>query len=47
MAQWIRIHLPVQGKWVQSLSGKIPHTLGHLSPGVTTELALWSLGASY
>ena len=30
VAQWLRLHLPVQGLWVRSLghAAKIPHTLG-------------------
>ena len=40
-AQWLRIHLPMQGTRVQSL--KIPHAAEQLSPCVTTtEPALWS-----
>ena len=26
MVQWLRIHLPMQGTWVQSLVGEVPHT---------------------
>ena len=36
MAQWIRILLSVQGTWVRSWSGKIPHTERQLSPGATS-----------
>ena len=38
MVQWLRIHLLMQGTWVQSLVGerKISHAVGQLSPGTTT-----------
>ena len=40
MVQWIRIHLPMQGTWVDSWSGKIPHATEQLSQyTVTTETA--------
>ena len=26
MVQWLRIHLPMQGTWVQSLVGEVLHT---------------------
>ena len=37
-AQWLRIHLTVQGMWVQSRTPgtEIPHTPGQLSPRTTT-----------
>ena len=38
VAQWLRIHLPVQGTWVQSLGprAKILYASGQLSPCVST-----------
>ena len=36
VAQWLRICLPMQGTWVQSLVGKIPHATEQLSPCATT-----------
>ena len=33
--EWIRICLPVQGAWVQSLIRKIPHAMEQLSSWVT------------
>ena len=32
VAQWLRIHLPIQGTWVRSLVQKIPHAAEQLSP---------------
>ena len=31
MVQWLRIHLPMQGPWVQSQVGKISHAVEQLS----------------
>ena len=43
VAQWLRIYLPVQGKWFEPWSGKIPHGVEQLSPcATTTEPALYS-----
>ena len=38
VVQWLRIHLPIQRTWVQSLVGETeaPHALGQLSPLATT-----------
>ena len=36
MIHWISICLSMQGRGVQSLSGKIPHALEQLSPCITT-----------
>ena len=41
VAQWLRIHLPMQGTWVRALrfepwSGKISHAAQQLSPRATT-----------
>ena len=36
VVQWLRIHLPMQGTWAQSLVGKIPHILGQQSLCATT-----------
>ena len=30
VVQWLRIHLPVQGSWVQFLVQEIPHGVGQL-----------------
>ena len=35
-AQWIRIHLPMQGIWVCSLVWEKPHAIGQLSLHVAT-----------
>ena len=32
--QWFRIHMPVQGTWVQAVVG--PHAARQVSPGATT-----------
>ena len=41
VAQWLRIHLPMQGTRVEPWSGKIPHAAEQLSPcATTTEPAL-------
>ena len=32
VAQWLRIHLPVQGTWVQALVQEIPTCLGATKP---------------
>ena len=46
MVQWLRICLPVQGLWVESLVQKISHAAELLSPCATaTEPALQSLRA--
>ena len=34
--QWLKILLPMQGTWVWSWSGKIPHDKGQLNPHATT-----------
>ena len=36
MAQWLRIHLPMQGTRVQSLVWENPHAAEQLSPCTTT-----------
>ena len=36
MAQWLRIHLPMQGTGFEPWSGKIPHATEQLSPCATT-----------
>ena len=42
VVQWMRIHLPMQGTWVQSLVQKIPHAAEQLSLSTTTtEPSLW------
>ena len=41
VAQWLRIHLPMQGHGFEPWSGKIPHTAEQLSLcATTTEPAL-------
>ena len=49
VAQWLRIHLPMQGTQVEPWSRKIPHAAEQLSPrATTTEPAChnyWSLSA--
>ena len=43
VAQWLRIHLPMQGYRFKPWSGKIPHAAEQLSPcTTTTEPAFWS-----
>ena len=36
VAQWLRIHLPMQGTQFEPCSGKIPHAVEQLSPCATT-----------
>ena len=36
MAQWLRIHLPMQGTLVDPWSEKVMHAMGQLSPCATT-----------
>ena len=36
MAQWLRIHQPMQGTRFEPWSGKIPHAAEQLSPRATT-----------
>ena len=36
VAQWLRIRLPMQGKWVRALVWEIPHVVEQLSPCATT-----------
>ena len=36
VVQWLGIHLPMQGTWVPSWSGKIPRAAGQLNPCTTT-----------
>ena len=36
VVQWLRIHLPMQRKWVQSLVCEDSHLLGQPSPYTTT-----------
>ena len=43
VVQWLRIHLPMQGTWVQSLVRKIPYALEQLSHcAASTEPDCWS-----
>ena len=47
VAQWLRIHLPMQGTRVLALVWKIPHAVEQLSPcATTTEPELYSLRAT-
>ena len=36
MVQWLKIHLPMQRTWVQSLGWEILHAVEQLSPYATT-----------